>query len=142
MDLKKLSLARAFLHEDSRVVVFDEPLQDLDSRSAETVSESIETLAEEGALVFWITSRYEDLLLADRVLFFDGVTTTPAVGTHQELLASVPAYKSFVPGFARQLMPNLDDLRRRSNPSGTTKSISTSVSTRSESPSPANSTQT
>gem|GEM_PF-1759606 len=113
VESKKLSLARAFLHGESRVVVFDEAVTDLDLLSTEVVSRSIESMAEAGALVFWITSRIEDLLLADRVLFFDGASPKPHLGTHEEMLASCAEYRQFLPGFAHQILPQLNNNRRR-----------------------------
>jgi ATP-binding cassette subfamily B protein len=90
---QRLALARAVLARP-RVLVLDDPLSALDVHTEALVEEALaRVLAGTTGLV--VVHRPSTLALADRVaLLQDG--TVAAVGTHRELLASVPAYRAIL----------------------------------------------
>jgi ATP-binding cassette subfamily B protein len=90
---QRLALARAVLGRP-RVLVLDDPLSALDVHTEALVEEALRrVLADTTALV--VAHRPSTVLLADRVALLDGGTIT-AVGTHSELLASVPRYRELL----------------------------------------------
>ncbi|WP_375497526.1 ABC transporter ATP-binding protein [uncultured Jatrophihabitans sp.] len=90
---QRLALARAVLGRP-RVLVLDDPLSALDVHTEAQVESALRrVLAHTTALV--VAHRPSTVLLADRVaLLADG--RVAAVGTHRELLASVPAYRELL----------------------------------------------
>jgi ATP-binding cassette subfamily B protein len=88
---QRLALARAVLGRP-RVLVLDDPLSALDVHTEALVEEALaRVLAGSTALI--VVHRPSTVALADRVaLLQDGVITH--VGTHSELLATVPAYRA------------------------------------------------
>jgi ATP-binding cassette subfamily B protein len=90
---QRLALARAVLGRP-RVLVLDDPLSALDVHTESQVEEALRrVLASTTALV--VAHRPSTVLLADRVaLLADG--RVAAVGTHRELLATVPAYRQLL----------------------------------------------
>ncbi|GAA2841455.1 ABC transporter ATP-binding protein [Kitasatospora paracochleata] len=94
---QRLALARAVVG-DPRFLVLDDPLSALDVHTEALVEQALRTvLASTTALV--VAHRPSTVLLADRVaLLADG--RIEAVGTHQELLHSSPAYRALMSGEA------------------------------------------
>ncbi|MFD8594187.1 ABC transporter ATP-binding protein [Kitasatospora sp. NPDC059646] len=92
---QRLALARAVVGEP-RFLVLDDPLSALDVHTEALVERALrQVLADTTALV--VAHRPSTVLLADRVaLLADGRIT--AVGTHQELLKSCPAYRALMSG--------------------------------------------
>jgi ATP-binding cassette subfamily B protein len=90
---QRLALARAVLGRP-RVLVLDDPLSALDVHTEAQVEAALRrVLADTTALV--VAHRPSTVLLADRVaLLEDGRIS--AVGTHSELLATVPAYRNLL----------------------------------------------
>ncbi len=90
---QRLALARAVLGRP-RVLVLDDPLSALDVHTEALVEEALRrVLAGSTALV--VAHRPSTVLIADRVaLLTDGRIS--AIGTHSELLASVPAYRDLL----------------------------------------------
>jgi ATP-binding cassette subfamily B protein len=90
---QRLALARAVLGRP-RVLVLDDPLSALDVHTEAQVEAALRrVLAGTTALV--VAHRPSTVLLADRVaLLADGVIK--AVGTHTELLATVPEYRDLL----------------------------------------------
>ena len=90
---QRLALARAVLGRP-KVLVLDDPLSALDVHTEAEVEAALRrTLAGTTALV--VAHRASTVLLADRVaLLEDGRIS--AVGTHSELLATVPAYRDLL----------------------------------------------
>jgi ATP-binding cassette, subfamily B, bacterial len=90
---QRLALARAVLGRPS-VLVLDDPMSALDVHTEALVERALhEVLRETTALV--VAHRASTVLLADRVaLLADG--RIAAVGTHAELLATVPAYRDLL----------------------------------------------
>jgi ATP-binding cassette subfamily B protein len=88
---QRLALARAVLGKP-RLLVLDDPLSALDVHTEARVEQALaRVLAGSTALI--VVHRPSTVALADRVaLLHDGVIA--AVGTHTELLATVPAYRS------------------------------------------------
>jgi ATP-binding cassette, subfamily B, bacterial len=90
---QRLALARAVLARP-RVLVLDDPLSALDVHTEALVEEAL-TRVLAGTTGLVVVHRPSTLALADRVaLLEDG--TISAVGTHRELLASVPAYRAIL----------------------------------------------
>jgi ATP-binding cassette subfamily B protein len=90
---QRLALARAVLARP-RVLVLDDPLSALDVHTEALVEEALaRVLAGTTGLV--VVHRPSTLALADRVALLEGGTIS-AVGTHGELLASVPAYRAIL----------------------------------------------
>jgi len=90
---QRLALARAVLGRP-RVLVLDDPLSALDVHTEAQVEEALRrVLAETTALI--VAHRPSTVLLADRVALLAGGRIT-AVGTHSELLASVPEYRDLL----------------------------------------------
>jgi ATP-binding cassette subfamily B protein len=90
---QRLALARAVLGRP-RVLVLDDPLSALDVHTEAQVEEALRrVLSSTTALV--VAHRPSTVLLADRVaLLVDG--RIAAVGTHRELLDTVPAYRKLL----------------------------------------------
>jgi ATP-binding cassette subfamily B protein len=90
---QRLALARAILGRP-RVLVLDDPLSALDVHTEALVEEALRrVLAGTTGLV--VVHRPSTIALADRVALLERGTIS-AVGTHSELLASVPAYRSIL----------------------------------------------
>jgi ATP-binding cassette subfamily B protein len=90
---QRLALARAVLARP-RVLVLDDPLSALDVHTEALVEQALaRVLAGTTGLV--VVHRPSTIALADRVALLEGGTIT-AVGSHAELLASVPAYRAIL----------------------------------------------
>jgi len=88
---QRLALARAILGEP-RVLVLDDPLSALDVHTEALVEDALRRVLQ-GVTALIVVHRPSTIALADRVAFLDGGTIA-AVGTHSELLESVPAYRA------------------------------------------------
>jgi ATP-binding cassette, subfamily B, bacterial len=87
---QRLALARAVLGKP-RLLVLDDPLSALDVHTEALVEEALARVLH-GTTAMLVVHRPSTVALADRVaLLEDGVIA--AVGTHSELLATVPAYR-------------------------------------------------
>ncbi len=87
---QRLALARAVLGKP-RLLVLDDPLSALDVHTEALVEEALARVLA-GTTAILVVHRPSTVALADRVaLLQDG--TIAAVGTHSELLATVPAYR-------------------------------------------------
>jgi len=87
---QRLALARAVLGKP-RLLVLDDPLSALDVHTEALVEEALARVLR-GTTAIIVVHRPSTVALADRVaLLADGVIA--AVGTHSELLATVPAYR-------------------------------------------------
>ena len=87
---QRLALARAVLGRP-RLLVLDDPLSALDVHTEALVEEALARVLA-GTTAILVVHRPSTVALADRVaLLQDG--TIAAVGTHSELLATVPAYR-------------------------------------------------
>jgi len=90
---QRIALARAVLTRP-RVLVLDDPLSALDVHTEALVEEALaRVLRDTTGLV--VVHRPSTLALADRVALLQDGTIT-AVGTHHELLESVPAYRAIL----------------------------------------------
>ncbi|MHA3702074.1 ABC transporter ATP-binding protein [Jatrophihabitans sp. YIM 134969] len=90
---QRLALARAVLGRPP-VLVLDDPLSALDVHTEELVEAALRrVLASSTALV--VAHRPSTVALADRVALLQGGRIT-AVGTHQDLLRDVPAYRDLL----------------------------------------------
>jgi ATP-binding cassette subfamily B protein len=90
---QRLALARAVLARP-QVLVLDDPLSALDVHTEALVEEALaRVLAGTTGLV--VVHRPSTIALADRVALLEGGAIT-AVGTHAELLATVPSYRAIL----------------------------------------------
>jgi ATP-binding cassette subfamily B protein len=97
---QRLALARAVLGKP-KVLVLDDPLSALDVHTEELVEEALRRVLA-GTTAILVVHRPSTVALADRVaLLQDGVIA--AVGTHSELLATVPAYREVLSAAADDL---------------------------------------
>ncbi|HZD02623.1 MAG TPA: ABC transporter ATP-binding protein [Actinomycetes bacterium] len=90
---QRLALARAVLARP-RVLVLDDPLSALDVHTEALVEEALARVLR-AATGLVVAHRPSTLALADRVALLQGGTIT-AVGTHHDLLASVPTYRAIL----------------------------------------------
>jgi ATP-binding cassette, subfamily B, bacterial len=88
---QRLALARAVLGRP-RVLVLDDPLSALDVHTEALVEQALSTVLA-GTTALLVVHRPSTVALADRVALLQDGTIT-AVGTHSELLATVPAYRA------------------------------------------------
>ena len=99
---QRLALARAVLGRP-RVLVLDDPLSALDVHTEAQVEQALRrVLATTTALV--VAHRPSTVLLADRVALLDEGRIA-AVGTHHELLARVPGYRTLLSQAAEPMQP-------------------------------------
>jgi ATP-binding cassette subfamily B protein len=90
---QRLALARAVLGRP-RILVLDDPLSALDVHTESLVEAALRrVLASTTALV--VAHRPSTVMLADRVALLEGGRIT-AVGTHRDLLDTVPAYRALL----------------------------------------------
>lgn len=90
---QRLALARAIVGRPP-ILILDDPLSSLDVHTEALVEEALaRVLAGVTALV--VVHRPSTIALADRVAFLDGGRIA-AIGTHTELLATVPAYRAIL----------------------------------------------
>lgn len=90
---QRLALARAVLAKPA-VLVLDDTLSALDIHTEALVEEALKrVLADVTGLV--VANRASTVLLADRVAMLSGGTITH-IGRHQDLLATVPAYRALL----------------------------------------------
>jgi ATP-binding cassette subfamily B protein len=91
---QRLSLARAILAEP-RILVLDDTLSALDVHTEAEVTEALGRVLT-GVTAVVVAHRASTVLLADKVALLDtvdGAGTITHVGTHAELLATVPRYR-------------------------------------------------
>jgi ATP-binding cassette, subfamily B, bacterial len=101
---QRLALARAVLARP-RILVLDDTLSALDVHTEALVEKALRlVLADATGIV--VAHRASTVLLADKVALLQDGTITH-VGSHEELLASVPAYHELLSGDAAD-----DDLPR------------------------------
>ncbi len=91
---QRLSLARAILAAP-RVLVLDDTLSALDVHTEAAVTDALARVLA-GVTAVVVAHRASTVLLADKVALLDtvdGAGTITAIGTHAELLATVPRYR-------------------------------------------------
>lgn len=105
-EAQRLGVARALLRSSSRIFFFDEVTAGLEPSEARTIFEAAQSLAENGALVFWVTRRADEAYECDRVIYLEQ-TGPVTIDTHDALLAGVEGYRKVL-GLreARLNMPN------------------------------------
>jgi ATP-binding cassette, subfamily B, bacterial len=92
---QRVALARAILARPA-VLLLDDPLSALDVHTEARVTRALgEVLAECTALV--VAHRPSTVMLADRVALLDNGAVV-AIGSHQDLLATEPAYRKLMSG--------------------------------------------
>jgi ATP-binding cassette subfamily B protein len=88
---QRLALARAIVGRPA-VLVLDDPLSAVDVHTEALVEQALHTVLA-GTTALLVAHRPSTLGLADRVAFLDGGTIA-AIGSHHDLLATVPAYRA------------------------------------------------
>lgn len=101
---QRLALARAVLGRP-KVLVLDDPLSALDVHTEALVEQALARVLS-GSTALLVVHRPSTVALADRVALLDDGRIA-AVGTHSELLATVPAYRAVLSAAAE---PDPDDL--------------------------------
>ncbi len=101
---QRLSLARAVL-ADPRVLVLDDTLSALDVHTEALVEEALRNVLTDVTGIV-VAHRASTVMLADKVALLDGGTITH-VGSHAELLATVPRYR-FLLAADDELDPDLE----------------------------------
>ncbi len=110
---QRLALARAVLAAP-RVLVLDDTLSALDVHTERLVEEALRRVLA-GTTGLIVAHRASTVLLADRVALLQDGTVTH-VGTHRELLASVPAYRQLLAADAEQGADSDSDPGRQEAP--------------------------
>ena len=88
---QRLALARAVVGRP-RLLVLDDPLSALDVHTEAAVEDALRRVLA-GTTALLVVHRPSTLALADRVAFLEGGVVR-AVGTHSELLRTVPSYRA------------------------------------------------
>ena len=86
---QRLALARTLAHPRP-VLILDDPFSALDRKTEDTVFANLQEYAKD-KVVFLISHRLYHFPQMRQVIFMDDGKT--AVGTHEELMASVPVYR-------------------------------------------------
>ncbi len=86
---QRLSIARAFL-ANPRILLLDEPTSSVEPGSEEIIHQAIVALSDQRTTIL-VTHRVGLLRRAERIIFFDHGRIA-GDGSHEELLATVPAY--------------------------------------------------
>ena len=86
---QRLALARTLAHPRP-VLILDDPFSALDRSTEDTVFANLQAYAKD-KVVFLISHRLYHFPQMQKVIFMDSGKTT--VGTHEELMASVPVYR-------------------------------------------------
>ena len=86
---QRLALARTLAHPRP-VLILDDPFSALDRDTEDTIFADLQEYARD-KVVFLISHRLYHFPQMQKIIFMDGGKTT--VGTHEELMASVPVYR-------------------------------------------------
>ncbi len=90
---QRIAIARTFLKSPS-IILFDEPTTGLDLRTESILQASMKVLSQ-SSTVITVAHRLHTIKNADKILFMEKGELL-AGGTHEELLASVEAYRNMV----------------------------------------------
>jgi len=89
---QRLGVARALLRSGSRIFFFDEVTAGLEASEARTIFEAAQALAENGAIVFWVTRRVDEAFECDRVVYLEQ-NGPVLVDSHDAMLAGSEGYR-------------------------------------------------
>ena len=90
---QRISIARALLR-DAPILILDDSVSAVDTKTEKTILENLNRVRE-GKTTILIAHRISTVQSMDKLLFLDNGKLI-AVGSHQELLASCPAYQKMV----------------------------------------------
>ncbi len=102
---QRIALARALV-TDPRVLVLDDATSSIDSRLEEEIHSTLRRLMA-GRTTLLVAHRRSTLRLADRIALVDGGTVVDH-GTHAELLARSPLYRTLLAGPAGEVGEDVD----------------------------------
>jgi len=88
---QRIALARAF-YRDAPIILFDEATSALDPATEAAVLESFNTLSKDKT-VLMVAHRFKAIDFCDYIIVMENGKVA-AIGTHEELLSTSPAYKS------------------------------------------------
>jgi ABC-type multidrug transport system fused ATPase/permease subunit len=91
-EAQRLGVARALLRSASRIFFFDEVTAGLEPSEARTIFEAAQSLAENGAIVFWVTRRADEAFECDRVVHMEPAGPV-TIETHETLIATSDRYR-------------------------------------------------
>ena len=86
---QRLALARTLAHPRP-VLILDDPFSALDRKTEDAIFEELRRYAQ-GRVVFLISHRLYHFPQMQKIIFMENGET--AVGTHEELMATLPAYR-------------------------------------------------
>ncbi|MGB0383505.1 MAG: ABC transporter ATP-binding protein [Ardenticatenaceae bacterium] len=101
---QKLAIARAFAHQDSLLLILDEPTASLDARAEYELFSHFRELAA-GRTAILISHRFSTVSMADRILVLDKGRLIES-GSHEALLAQGRHYARLYELHQRQMMPS------------------------------------
>ncbi len=87
---QKIALSRAFIREESDILVLDEPTAAMDARAEAQVFEQFRDLAK-GRMVILISHRFSTVRMADQILVIQGGRILER-GSHEQLMATNGPY--------------------------------------------------
>lgn len=90
---QRLAIARAFLKKPA-LILFDEPTTGLDLHTEQILQTSIKTLSRQSTVIT-VAHRLHTIINADKIMYIENGNLV-ALGTHEELLKSVTAYRDMV----------------------------------------------
>jgi ATP-binding cassette subfamily B protein len=90
---QRISIARALLR-DAPILILDDSVSAVDTRTEKTILENLQNVRQ-GKTTILIAHRISTVQTLDKLLFLEDGKLT-AVGSHDQLLASCPAYAKMV----------------------------------------------
>jgi len=103
---QRIALARAILY-DPRVLILDDATSAIDARIEESIHDALRSVMVDRTTIL-VAHRRSTLHLADRIAVLDGGRIVEH-GTHQELLAASPRYRSLLSGLEEEAAERVGD---------------------------------
>jgi ATP-binding cassette, subfamily B, bacterial len=103
---QRVALARALLL-DPRILILDDATSAVDASTEESIHRALRTVLP-GRTVLLVAHRRSTLHLADRIVLLDAGRVLDQ-GTHEELVARSPAYRTLLTGFEEEVAAEVGD---------------------------------